>query len=163
MSSVTRPAAEGYLPGARRPVEGLRRLPRSRLQERVRPCGQALPRTVQPASSQTDPRVAPVQASGVNRPDVVQRAAGDVVDLTPDDAGQAFLLKEVDAAVTFEPWLTQGKEAAHGHLLADSSAKPGLLVDCLMTTPGVLEKRQAEFNALGRAWEGRREVCRRQS
>ncbi|HEX6112348.1 MAG TPA: ABC transporter substrate-binding protein [Geminicoccaceae bacterium] len=77
----------------------------------------------------------------------------EVVDLTPDDAGQAFLLKEVDAAVTFEPWLTQGKEAAHGHLLADSSEKPGLLVDCLMTTPGVLEKRQAEFNALGRAWE----------
>ena len=63
----------------------------------------------------------------------------EVVDLTPEDAGQAFLLKEVDAAVTFEPWLTQGKEAAHGHLLTDSSEKPGLLVDCLLTTPGVLE------------------------
>jgi NitT/TauT family transport system substrate-binding protein len=77
----------------------------------------------------------------------------EVVDLIPEDAGQAFLLQEVDAAVTLEPWLTQGKEAAHGHLLTDSSETPGLLVSCLLTTPGVLEQRQAEFKALVRAWD----------
>ncbi len=63
----------------------------------------------------------------------------EVVDLTPEDAGQAFLLQEVDAAVTYEPWLTQGKEAAHGHLLTDTSEQPGLIVDCLMATAGVFE------------------------
>jgi NitT/TauT family transport system substrate-binding protein len=77
----------------------------------------------------------------------------EVVDLIPEDAGQAFLLQEVDAAVTVEPWLTQGKEAAHGHLLTDSSEAPGLLVSCRLTTPGVLEQRQVEFKALVRAWD----------
>ncbi len=32
----------------------------------------------------------------------------------------AFLMQEVDAAVSWEPWLTQGSEAEHGHLLADT-------------------------------------------
>jgi NitT/TauT family transport system substrate-binding protein len=77
----------------------------------------------------------------------------EVVDLAPEDAGEAFLLQEVDAAVTLEPWLTQGKEAPHGHLLTDSSETPGLLVSCLMTTPRVLEERRAEFKALVRAWD----------
>ena len=72
----------------------------------------------------------------------------EVVDLASEDAGQAFLLQEVDAAVTIEPWLTQGKEAAHGHLLTDSSETTGLLTRCLMTTPGVLRARQSEFRAL---------------
>ncbi len=76
----------------------------------------------------------------------------EVVDLAPEDAGQAFLLQEVDAAVTLEPWLTQGRQAAHGHLLTDSSQKPGLLVGCLVTTPAVFQRRQADFKALGRAW-----------
>ena len=34
----------------------------------------------------------------------------EVVDLTPEDAGEAFLLQEVDAAVTWEPWLMPGPE-----------------------------------------------------
>ncbi len=31
----------------------------------------------------------------------------------------AFLMREVDAAVTAEPWLTHGERSEHGHLLAD--------------------------------------------
>ena len=77
----------------------------------------------------------------------------EVVDLASEDAGQAFLLQEVDAAVTIEPWLTRGKAAAHGHLLTDSSETTGLLTSCLMTTPGVLRARQSEFRALVRAWD----------
>ena len=34
----------------------------------------------------------------------------EVVDLSAEDAGQAFLMQEVDAAVTNEPWLTQAQE-----------------------------------------------------
>jgi NitT/TauT family transport system substrate-binding protein len=52
----------------------------------------------------------------------------ETVEMSADDAGNAFLMQEVDAAVTWEPWLTQGKQAAHGHLLSDSSETPGLLV-----------------------------------
>ncbi len=33
---------------------------------------------------------------------------------------QAFMMREVDAAVTYEPWLTPGENTAHGHLLTDT-------------------------------------------
>jgi NitT/TauT family transport system substrate-binding protein len=52
----------------------------------------------------------------------------EVVDLQGDQGGEAFLLQEVDAVVTFEPWLSQARNAEHGHLLSDTSERPGLLV-----------------------------------
>jgi NitT/TauT family transport system substrate-binding protein len=75
------------------------------------------------------------------------------VDLSHEDAGNAFLMREVDAAVTWQPWLTQGEQSEHGHLLAGSSATPGLIVDCLLAKPDVLNGRMAEFRALTRAWD----------
>jgi NitT/TauT family transport system substrate-binding protein len=75
----------------------------------------------------------------------------ETVNMSADDAGNAFLLQEVDAAVSWEPWLTQGKEAEHGHLLADSSEKPGLIADCLVTRTEVFDRRLPEFRALARA------------
>jgi NitT/TauT family transport system substrate-binding protein len=75
------------------------------------------------------------------------------VEMSGDDAGNAFLMREVDAAVSWEPWLTQGKEAAHGHLLADTSERPGLVADCLVTRTDVLDARLAAFKALVRAWD----------
>ena len=76
----------------------------------------------------------------------------EVVDLPAEDAGEAFMMQEVDAAVTFEPWLTPGKSVEHGHLLTDTSKQPGLITDCLETTAGVLGDRRQEFQAVGRAW-----------
>jgi NitT/TauT family transport system substrate-binding protein len=76
----------------------------------------------------------------------------NVVDLEGDAAGEAFLLGEVDAAVTCEPWLSQTKNASHAHLLTDTSKQPGLLVDCVVTTPDVFRARQAHFRAFSRAW-----------
>jgi NitT/TauT family transport system substrate-binding protein len=75
------------------------------------------------------------------------------VEMSADDAGNAFLMQEVDAAVSWEPGLTQGKEAAHGHLLADTSERPGLVADCLVTRTDVLDARLADFKALARAWD----------
>jgi NitT/TauT family transport system substrate-binding protein len=76
----------------------------------------------------------------------------EVVDLTAEDAVTALLLREVDAAVTWEPWLSQGKAAEHVHLLTDSSRQPGLIIDCLITTASVFHNRKADFQALARAW-----------
>jgi NitT/TauT family transport system substrate-binding protein len=75
------------------------------------------------------------------------------VDLSSEDAAQAFLLQEVDAAVTYEPYLSEAKQAGHGHLLTDSSKQPGLLFDCLMTKRSLFEARKAEFAAVARAWD----------
>lgn len=75
-----------------------------------------------------------------------------VVDLTAEDAVTALMLQEVDAAVTWEPWLSQGKAVEHVHMLTDSSQQPGLIVDCLITTASAFNERKTEFQALARAW-----------
>lgn len=76
-----------------------------------------------------------------------------VVDLSAEDAGEAFLLQEVDAAVTWEPWLTQGRETEHGHVLTDSSEHPGLIVDGLLARADVFARRKDDFSAFARAWD----------
>jgi NitT/TauT family transport system substrate-binding protein len=73
-------------------------------------------------------------------------------NMTAGDAGAAFVAERVDAAVTWEPWLTRGKQAPHGHLLVDSSTTPGLITDMAMTTPAKLAARKKDFEALYRAW-----------
>jgi NitT/TauT family transport system substrate-binding protein len=75
------------------------------------------------------------------------------VEMSFDDAANAFLMREVDAAVTSEPWLTYGEQSEHGHLLAESSETPGLIVDCLVARTDVLDARLPEFKALARAWD----------
>jgi NitT/TauT family transport system substrate-binding protein len=77
----------------------------------------------------------------------------EVVDLPSDDATTAFMLQEVDAVVTYEPYLSQGKSAAHGHLLTDTSQHPGLLTACLFVKASVFEQRKAEFRTVARAWD----------
>lgn len=77
----------------------------------------------------------------------------DHVDLPPDMAAEAFMLQEVDAAVTWEPYLSRGSAVGHGHLLTDTSQQPGLLADCLLTMPSTFERREDDFLALARAWD----------
>jgi NitT/TauT family transport system substrate-binding protein len=77
----------------------------------------------------------------------------EIMDLSAEDAGEAFMMQEVDAAVTWEPWLTQGRTTDHGHLLTDSSERPGLIVDGLLTKADVFAARRDDFRAVARAWD----------
>jgi NitT/TauT family transport system substrate-binding protein len=63
------------------------------------------------------------------------------------------MMREVDAAVTWEPYLTEGRNVAHGHLLTDSSERPGLIGDCLATKASIFNDRKQEFRAVARAWD----------
>ena len=74
------------------------------------------------------------------------------VNMTAGDAGAAFVAGRVDAAVTWEPWLTRGSRAEHGHVLVDSSTSPGLITDVIVTTVERLETRTADLQAFYRAW-----------
>lgn len=76
----------------------------------------------------------------------------DAVNMTAGDAGAAFVAGKVDAAVTWEPWLTRGKNAPHGHLLVDSSKTPGLITDVLIFRRAVIEKRGREVQGIVNAW-----------
>jgi NitT/TauT family transport system substrate-binding protein len=77
----------------------------------------------------------------------------EIVDLNAEDAGEAFMMQEVAAAVTWEPWLTQGRTTDHGYLLTDSSERPGLIVDGLLTRADVFAARSDDFRAVARAWD----------
>ena len=74
------------------------------------------------------------------------------VNMTAGDAGAAFMAGSVDAAVTWEPWLTRGSLAERGHVLVDSSTSPGLITDVIVTTEEGLETRTADLQAFYRAW-----------
>jgi NitT/TauT family transport system substrate-binding protein len=77
----------------------------------------------------------------------------EVVDLRSDQAAEAFMMQEVDAAVTWEPYLSQGRNVAHGHLLTDTRERPGLIGDCLATKASIFNHRKQEFRAVARAWD----------
>ena len=53
----------------------------------------------------------------------------------PGNAGQAFVGGSVDAAVTWEPLLTQVRESGQGHVLVTSRDFPGTIVDVLVASP----------------------------
>jgi NitT/TauT family transport system substrate-binding protein len=76
----------------------------------------------------------------------------DVIDMDGEESVNAFAAKEVDAVVTWEPWLTSAAQAGHGHRLVDSSSSPGLIVDVAITTPAKLEEHLDGLKGLYRAW-----------
>ncbi len=75
-----------------------------------------------------------------------------MVNMTAGDAGAAFVAGKVDAAVTWEPWLTKGKQAPHGKVLVDSSATPNLIVDVLVFRKDVIKARPKDMGNIVRAW-----------
>lgn len=67
------------------------------------------------------------------------------------DAGLAFIGGRVDAAGTFEPYLTQARK--RGNLLATSADTPGLIVDILVVRDELLNSRRDDLLSLLVGWE----------
>jgi NitT/TauT family transport system substrate-binding protein len=74
------------------------------------------------------------------------------VNMRQDDAGAAFLGGKVDAAVTWEPWLSRAKRAPGAHILIDSSATPGLIVDVLVIRRDVIKAHPGAVRGVVRGW-----------
>jgi len=74
------------------------------------------------------------------------------VSMKQDDAGAALVAGKVDAAVTWEPWLTKAKQAPDGQILTDSSKTPGLIVDVLIFRKDVIQSRKADVQAVIKSW-----------
>ncbi len=74
------------------------------------------------------------------------------VDMKAGDAGAAFVAGKVDAAVTWEPWLSKAKETPFGQVLLSSDKTPGIIVDSLAFKPDFLKKRGAEVKKIIVAW-----------
>ena len=87
-----------------------------------------------------------MQEAGISEKDI------EVVNMTAGDSGSAFVSGQVDAAVTWEPWLSRGKATDHGHLLHDSSRTPGLITDVMVATKQTIAERPKEIGGVVRAW-----------
>jgi NitT/TauT family transport system substrate-binding protein len=76
----------------------------------------------------------------------------NTVNMTAGDAGGAFVAKRVEAAVTWEPWLSKGKSTDFGHLLVDSSTTPGLITDVLIVKTDWANAHQKDIAAIVKSW-----------
>jgi NitT/TauT family transport system substrate-binding protein len=74
----------------------------------------------------------------------------EVVQMSAGDAGAAFAAGKVDAAVTWEPWLTKGAEA-NGKVLLTTKDLPGIIVDTVSFKDDVIKKRPNDVRAFVKA------------
>jgi NitT/TauT family transport system substrate-binding protein len=73
-------------------------------------------------------------------------------NMTAADAGAAFVANRVDAAVTWEPWLTRGKATDHGKVLVDTSSTPGIIIDVLAFRSDIVKTRGDDIRKIIRAY-----------
>jgi NitT/TauT family transport system substrate-binding protein len=74
------------------------------------------------------------------------------IQMQQDDAGAAFVAHKVDAAVTWEPWLSRAKKTTGGHVLVDSSSTPGLIVDILLFRTDIIKNHPDAVKASVAGW-----------
>ncbi|WP_158818676.1 aliphatic sulfonate ABC transporter substrate-binding protein [Methylocapsa sp. S129] len=74
---------------------------------------------------------------------------GDVktIDMKSGDAGAAFVAGRVDAAVSWQPWLSKAAATNFGKILIDTRSMPGLIVDALAARSDFAKEHQSDFKA----------------
>lgn len=75
-----------------------------------------------------------------------------LLDMSSGDAGAAFVAGQVDAAVTWQPWLANARETEFGHVLLDTKQTPGVIVDTVAFRPQFVEANPAAVEAFVRAY-----------
>ncbi|MEE9615255.1 MAG: ABC transporter substrate-binding protein [Thermodesulfobacteriota bacterium] len=68
------------------------------------------------------------------------------------EAGAAFVGGKVDAAVTWEPWLSKANENPEGKVLLTSKEVPGLISDTYVVHEDVTKNRPEDVKKILRAW-----------
>ncbi len=74
----------------------------------------------------------------------------EVVQMSAGDAGAAFAAGKVDAAVTWEPWLSKGSQA-NGKVLLTTKDLPGIIVDTISFKEDVIKNRPEDVKAFVKA------------
>jgi NitT/TauT family transport system substrate-binding protein len=74
---------------------------------------------------------------------------GDIslVNMNADDAGAAFVAGSLDAAVTWEPWLSKAVREAGGKLIFTSRDTPNLIADVFAVAARTMQERPADVRA----------------
>ncbi len=75
-----------------------------------------------------------------------------IVNLSAGDAAAAFMSGRVDAAVVWNPWISQIQKSGKGRALFTSAQMPGLIPDLLVAQARSLQTQRRDFIAMVRAW-----------
>ena len=75
-----------------------------------------------------------------------------IVPRRPDDAWQVFLNGEVDAAVTWEPWLSKAAQTQGGHILVSTKDEPEIIIDTLNIRQDIVKNNPELVKGLMRGW-----------
>ena len=76
----------------------------------------------------------------------------NIVEMGNDEAGEAFLAGRVDAAVTWEPALSNCSEREGGHILVSSADYPKAIIDVLTVSTKFAEQNPEVFDVLYSCW-----------
>ena len=85
-----------------------------------------------------------------------------VVNLSAGDAAAAFMSGRVDAAVVWNPWISQIQKSGKGTALFTSAQMPGLIPDLLVAQERSIQSKRKDFIAMIRAWFGTEAFIRAQ-
>lgn len=75
-----------------------------------------------------------------------------VVNLSAGDAAAAFMSGRVDAAVVWNPWISQIEKSGRGRPLFTSKEMPGLIPDLLVAQAQAIQTKRKDLIAMIRAW-----------
>jgi NitT/TauT family transport system substrate-binding protein len=81
--------------------------------------------------------------------------SADIVPILTDDAGKAgelFAAGQVDAAVTWEPWLSTAVEAGKGKVLVDSKGSKDILIGILAANQTRVDGSSDKLTRFLRGW-----------
>ena len=76
----------------------------------------------------------------------------NIQEMTAGDAGAAFVAGKLDAAVAWEPWLTQASQRKGGHVLISSRDFPGYIVDVISVRQDFIDQYPDAVLGMVKAW-----------
>jgi len=76
----------------------------------------------------------------------------DIKNMSAGDAGSSFVGGKVDAAVTWEPWLSKAKATDFGSVMTTSKESPGVIVDALCFSKDFATKNPNTVKGIIRAY-----------
>ncbi|WP_437652802.1 ABC transporter substrate-binding protein [Sorangium sp. So ce1182] len=71
-----------------------------------------------------------------------------IVPMDTGSAGSAFAAGQVEAAVTWEPWIGKTKTMKDAHVVVTSADRPGLIVDVLYMNRAAIQRRPEDVKAM---------------
>ncbi|MCF8011890.1 MAG: ABC transporter substrate-binding protein [Clostridiales bacterium] len=76
----------------------------------------------------------------------------NIEEMGAGDAGSAFVAGKLDAAVVWEPWLTNASKREGGHVLVSSEDFPRTIVDVITMRKDFVDEHPEAVDGLTKAW-----------